>query len=206
MHTSEYDYLFKLLLIGDSGVGKVRGRHVYRRPSQPIDHSGHFLSQSCLLLRFADDTYTESYISTIGVDFKIRTIELEGKTVKLQIVSRNCSGRAAALLLVGFTVGFTMRSGKLLWNAISGGSDVASLSGRGAAQHALTNWPLLPRLMMSCSTVLTNVFPAGVVGHCRCVVQGDCFFSLTQRLCRPGTVPNDHLLILSRSARYHRRV
>lgn len=50
------------MLIGDSGVGK-----------------------SCLLLRFADDTYTESYISTIGVDFKIRTIELDGKTVKLQI-------------------------------------------------------------------------------------------------------------------------
>ncbi|KAF3003065.1 GTP-binding protein of the rab [Curvularia kusanoi] len=62
MHIAPYDYLFKLLLIGDSGVGK-----------------------SCLLLRFADDTYTESYISTIGVDFKIRTIELDGKTVKLQI-------------------------------------------------------------------------------------------------------------------------
>ncbi|KDE03775.1 GTP-binding protein ypt1 [Microbotryum lychnidis-dioicae p1A1 Lamole] len=62
MQNPDYDYLFKLLLIGDSGVGK-----------------------SCLLLRFADDTYTESYISTIGVDFKIRTIELEGKTVKLQI-------------------------------------------------------------------------------------------------------------------------
>ncbi|CAI0547912.1 unnamed protein product [Linum tenue] len=49
----EYDYLFKLLLIGDSGVGK-----------------------SCLLLRFADDSYLESYISTIGVDFKPYTIYL----------------------------------------------------------------------------------------------------------------------------------
>ncbi|KAG6523233.1 ras-related protein RIC1-like isoform X1 [Zingiber officinale] len=58
----EFDYLFKLLLIGDSGVGK-----------------------SCLLLRFADDSYLESYISTIGVDFKIRTVEQDGKTIKLQI-------------------------------------------------------------------------------------------------------------------------
>jgi Ras-related protein Rab-1A len=56
------DAEFKLLLIGDSGAGK-----------------------SCLLLRFADDTYTESYISTIGVDFKSRTIKLDGKTIKLQI-------------------------------------------------------------------------------------------------------------------------
>ena len=58
----EYDYLFKLLLIGDTEVGK-----------------------SCLMLRFTDDTYTESYISTVGVDFEIRTIELDGKTIKLQI-------------------------------------------------------------------------------------------------------------------------
>lgn len=59
----DYDYLFKLLLIGDSGVGK-----------------------SCLLLRFADDSWSDTYISTIGVDFKIRTLELDGKVIKLQIV------------------------------------------------------------------------------------------------------------------------
>ncbi|KAJ1271150.1 hypothetical protein BS78_06G106800 [Paspalum vaginatum] len=59
---NEFDYLFKLLLIGDSSVGK-----------------------SCFLLRFADDSYVDSYISTIGVDFKIRTIEMDGKTIKLQI-------------------------------------------------------------------------------------------------------------------------
>ena len=46
-----------------------------------------FALQSCLLLRFAEDAFTDSYLSTIGVDFKIRTIELDGKTIKLQIVS-----------------------------------------------------------------------------------------------------------------------
>lgn len=58
----DYDYLFKLVLIGDSSVGK-----------------------SCLLLRFADDSFMESYISTIGVDFRFRTVKIEDKTVKLQI-------------------------------------------------------------------------------------------------------------------------
>lgn len=59
---NDYDYLFKILIIGDSAVGK-----------------------SCLLLRFADDTYTDSYISTIGVDFKIKTVEVDGKRIKLQL-------------------------------------------------------------------------------------------------------------------------
>ncbi|KAM9956351.1 hypothetical protein ACTFIR_003064 [Dictyostelium discoideum] len=60
--SAAYDYLIKLLLIGDSGVGK-----------------------SCLLLRFSEDSFTPSFITTIGIDFKIRTIELEGKRIKLQI-------------------------------------------------------------------------------------------------------------------------
>eukprot|EP01117_Protostelium_nocturnum_P017190 TRINITY_DN695_c0_g1_i1.p1 TRINITY_DN695_c0_g1~~TRINITY_DN695_c0_g1_i1.p1 ORF type:complete len:200 (+),score=37.02 TRINITY_DN695_c0_g1_i1:175-774(+) len=60
--SQDHDFFFKILLIGDSGVGK-----------------------SCLLLRFAEDSWTETHISTIGVDFKIKALEIDGKTVKLQI-------------------------------------------------------------------------------------------------------------------------
>ncbi|XP_050512572.1 ras-related protein Rab-35 [Diabrotica virgifera virgifera] len=60
--TRDYDHLFKLLIIGDSGVGK-----------------------SSLLLRFSDNTFTGSYITTIGVDFKIKTVTVNGAKVKLQI-------------------------------------------------------------------------------------------------------------------------
>lgn len=57
-----YDFLFKLLLIGDSGVGKT-----------------------CILVRFSEDAFNSTFISTIGIDFKIRTVEIEGKKIKLQI-------------------------------------------------------------------------------------------------------------------------
>ncbi|XP_072774573.1 ras-related protein Rab-13 isoform X2 [Taeniopygia guttata] len=56
-----YDHLFKLLLIGDSGVGKT-----------------------CLVIRFAEDNFSSTYISTIGIDFKIRTVDIDGKKIKLQ--------------------------------------------------------------------------------------------------------------------------
>ena len=62
MSSLDYDYLFKYLIIGNSGVGK-----------------------SCLLIRFTDDKYEEGYVTTIGVDFKIKTLIIEGKSVKLQI-------------------------------------------------------------------------------------------------------------------------
>eukprot|EP01088_Endostelium_zonatum_P020189 TRINITY_DN72_c0_g2_i1.p1 TRINITY_DN72_c0_g2~~TRINITY_DN72_c0_g2_i1.p1 ORF type:complete len:203 (+),score=65.26 TRINITY_DN72_c0_g2_i1:164-772(+) len=58
----QYDYLFKILLVGDSGVGK-----------------------SSLLLRFTDDMFQDTFISTIGVDFKIRNVKVEDKVIKLQI-------------------------------------------------------------------------------------------------------------------------
>lgn len=62
MAKKSYDLLFKLLLIGDSGVGKT-----------------------CILFRFSDDAFNTTFISTIGIDFKIKTIELRGKKIKLQI-------------------------------------------------------------------------------------------------------------------------
>jgi Ras-related protein Rab-1A len=58
----EYDYLFKLVIIGNSGVGK-----------------------SSVLIRFTDDKFSESYITTIGVDFRFKTLQIEGKNIKLQI-------------------------------------------------------------------------------------------------------------------------
>ncbi|KAI6660289.1 Ras-related protein Rab-10-like [Oopsacas minuta] len=62
MAKKAYDLLFKILLIGDSGVGKTS-----------------------VLFRFSDDAFNTTFISTIGIDFKIKTIELDGKKIKLQI-------------------------------------------------------------------------------------------------------------------------
>lgn len=59
---NDYDYLFKILLIGDSGVGK-----------------------SSLLARYCDNVFCESYFSTIGVDFRIKTIKFKDGIAKLQI-------------------------------------------------------------------------------------------------------------------------
>lgn len=58
----EHDYLFKIILIGDSGVGKTS-----------------------LMKRYTDHVFTKSGSSTIGVDFKIKTVTLNSKKIKLQI-------------------------------------------------------------------------------------------------------------------------
>ena len=62
MNALQHDYLFKVLFIGDSGTGK-----------------------SSLILRFVDDSFNTSFISTIGVDFKIKTVDVEGMRIKMQI-------------------------------------------------------------------------------------------------------------------------
>ncbi|KAL4318099.1 hypothetical protein GQ457_18G006090 [Hibiscus cannabinus] len=58
----EYDYLYKIVLIGDSGVGK-----------------------SNILSRFTRNEFCLESKSTIGVEFATRTLQVEGKTVKAQI-------------------------------------------------------------------------------------------------------------------------
>ena len=58
----EFDALYKIVLIGESNTGKTS-----------------------MLLRFADDVFNENYLCTIGVDFKIKTLKVDNKIVKMQI-------------------------------------------------------------------------------------------------------------------------
>ena len=60
--SKQFDYTFKIVMIGDSGVGK-----------------------SCILLRFADDKFNENFYATIGVDFRFKNVMVDDKSVKLQI-------------------------------------------------------------------------------------------------------------------------
>ena len=60
--TKDYDYIFKIVLIGDTCVGK-----------------------SCILVRFSDDVFNENYVTTIGVDFRFKTMIVKNKIAKIQI-------------------------------------------------------------------------------------------------------------------------
>jgi len=62
-NSTYYDYIFKVLLLGDSSVGKT-----------------------CFLLRYSDDTFVENHISTIGLDYRLKMINLsDDKIIKMQI-------------------------------------------------------------------------------------------------------------------------
>ena len=58
----KHDQLIKILVVGESGVGK-----------------------SALMLRYTENSFSETWVSTIGVDFKLKNIECENKICKLQI-------------------------------------------------------------------------------------------------------------------------
>jgi len=55
-----FDYLFKLVVIGDSGVGKT-----------------------CTVQRFMGSAFVERHSSTIGVDFTMKTVVVDGKRIKV---------------------------------------------------------------------------------------------------------------------------
>ncbi|KAG9509300.1 Ras-related protein Rab-3 [Fragariocoptes setiger] len=57
-----FDYMFKILIIGNSSVGKTS-----------------------FLFRYADDSFTSAFVSTVGIDFKVKTVHRRNKRVKLQI-------------------------------------------------------------------------------------------------------------------------
>lgn len=59
---SEHENLFKMVIIGDSGVGK-----------------------SCLLLKYADDTYTKAHLDSIGVEYKSKTLNVLDQNVKTTV-------------------------------------------------------------------------------------------------------------------------
>ena len=62
MAEEEYDFIFKVLLLGNSDVGK-----------------------SSLILRYVDEVWSDTFVPTIGVDFKVKTSNLENKNIKMQI-------------------------------------------------------------------------------------------------------------------------
>ena len=62
MTEEEYDHIFKVLLLGNSDVGK-----------------------SSLILRYVDQVWSDTFVPTIGVDFKVKTLEIDNKQIKMQI-------------------------------------------------------------------------------------------------------------------------
>nr|XP_013008276.1 ras-related protein Rab-3C [Cavia porcellus] len=69
-----FDYMFKLLIIGNSSVGKTS-----------------------FLFRYADDSFTSAFVSTVGIDFKVKTVFKNEKRIKLQIWAPEGSSRCIPL-------------------------------------------------------------------------------------------------------------
>ena len=72
-----FDMQIKLLMIGDSGMWLTS-----------LVFSSDFcigVGKTCLLMQYASKTFIKTFITTIGFDFKIKTVNVCGKTVKLQV-------------------------------------------------------------------------------------------------------------------------
>ncbi len=78
---SDYDYIFKLVLIGDPGVGKVWIRKI----DDLFELFFLFLLKTNLLLRFTRDEFLLHTKMTIGVEFAYKPLTIEGKKIQNQI-------------------------------------------------------------------------------------------------------------------------
>jgi Ras-related protein Rab-8A len=81
-----FDMQIKLLMIGDSG-------DIFRYLLDTGFLLIYFMllgvGKTCLLLRYANDSFSPTFITTIGIDFKIKNIQLDGKRIKLQVCQCN---------------------------------------------------------------------------------------------------------------------
>lgn len=57
-----FDYMLKVLVVGNSAVGKTS-----------------------MLVRYTEKTFQEAFVSTVGIDFKVKTLHRNGKKIKLQV-------------------------------------------------------------------------------------------------------------------------
>ena len=62
MYKNNYDQMMRLLIVGNSAVGKT-----------------------CLLRRFSENAYSESFIPTVGIDFAVKNLKIDNKIIKVQI-------------------------------------------------------------------------------------------------------------------------
>lgn len=63
-----FDFLFKIILIGDTNVGKTS-----------------------VIQRFKSGNFSERQQNTIGVDFIVRTLNIQGRKVKVSFIDLRCS-------------------------------------------------------------------------------------------------------------------
>lgn len=60
--SEKYHHIFKVILIGDSSVGKTS-----------------------MMNQFLDGSFVKNFMTTVGVDFKIKNLEIDGQIIKIQI-------------------------------------------------------------------------------------------------------------------------
>ena len=80
-----YSYLFKYIVIGDTGARRQRARVRPGTARRADPHASAGVGKSCLLLQFTDKRFQPVHDLTIGVEFGARMVTIDGKHIKLQI-------------------------------------------------------------------------------------------------------------------------